>query len=184
MSTIVFSRTMKNDAEHRDREHRRHVELPDRLGRVLADALEVEDRLGEDRAAAEHGAEVEAPERHDRDQRVAQHVLEEHPALGEPLGARRAHVVLVDRVEDVRAQHARVHADEQDRQRGPRHDQVVEPLPGVVGERHVAAVGEDPPLEAQVVVHQRPDPEDGHRDARRARGSSGSGRRTCPPSPP
>ena len=46
----------------------------DRLERVLADALEVEHGLGEDRAAAEHRPEVEPPQRHDRDHRVAQHV--------------------------------------------------------------------------------------------------------------
>ena len=125
---------MKNAREHRDREHRRHVELADRVGRVLADALEVEDRLGEDRAAAEHRAEVEAPERDDRDHRVAQHVADHDLALRQALRARGAHVVLVDRVEHVRAQHARVEADEQDRQRGPGQDQVVGPVDRVLGE--------------------------------------------------
>ena len=50
---------------------------------VLADALEVEHRLGEDRAAAEHGAEVQPPQRDDRDQRVAQHVAAQHASLAE-----------------------------------------------------------------------------------------------------
>ena len=49
-------------AEERDDEHRRNVELADRLGGVLPDSLEVEDGLGEDRAASHHRAEVEAPE--------------------------------------------------------------------------------------------------------------------------
>ena len=165
MSTTAFSSTMKNASEQRDREHRRHVELADRLGGVLAHALQVEDRLGEDRAAAEHGAEVQPPQRDDRDHRVAQDVPDHDLALREPLGPRGAHVVLVDRVEHVRAQHARVEADEQDRQRRPRQDQVVEPVDRVLGELDVAAVGEPAELEAQVVVHQRPDPEHGHRDA-------------------
>ena len=86
----------------------------------LADAVQVEDRLGQDRAAADHLREVEAPQRDDRDQAVAQDVADQHLALGQPLGAGGADVVLVDRVEDRRAQHARVEADEQDRQREPR----------------------------------------------------------------
>ena len=43
------------------------------------------------------------------------------------------------RVEHGRAQHARVDADEQHRQREPRHEQVREPLPRVLGQRDVAA---------------------------------------------
>ena len=58
MSTTVLSSTMKN-APKIDEEDRRHIELADRLGRVLPHALEVEDRLREDRAAADHRAEVE-----------------------------------------------------------------------------------------------------------------------------
>ena len=38
--------------------------------------VQVEHRLGEDRAAADHRREVEAPQRDDRDQRVAQHVAD------------------------------------------------------------------------------------------------------------
>ena len=41
-------------------------------------------------------------------------VTDQHLALGEALGVGRADVVLVDRVEDRRAQDARVEADEQD----------------------------------------------------------------------
>src|SRR5438034_9480079 len=54
---------------------RREVEAPHRLTRGPADTLQVEDRLGQDRPAAEHGGEVETEQRHERDQRVAQHVL-------------------------------------------------------------------------------------------------------------
>src|SRR2546430_16390893 len=48
------------------------VERAHRLGRVLPDALEAEDRFREDRAAADGRAEVQPEERHDRDQRIAQ----------------------------------------------------------------------------------------------------------------
>ena len=103
----VHDRVEEDDeerAEQRDREHRRHVEPADGLLEVLADALDVEDGLREDRAAAEHGAEVQAPERDDRDERVAQHVVAEHALLAESLGPRGPHVVVVDRVEHARAQ--------------------------------------------------------------------------------
>ena len=86
----------------------------DRFGRQLPDAVQVVDRLGQDRAAADHLRHVEAPQRDDRDQAVAQRVTQQHLALGKALGVRRADVVLVDRVEDRRAQDARVEADEQD----------------------------------------------------------------------
>ena len=94
----------------------------------LADAVQVEDRLGQDRAAADHLGHVQAPQRDDRDQAVAQDVAEQHLALGQPLGVGGADVVLVDRVEDRRAQDARVEADEQHREREPGQDQVHEPL--------------------------------------------------------
>ena len=76
---------MKNAPNSDDREHRRDVEAADRLGEVLADALDVEDGLGEDRAAAEDVAEVQAPQRDDRDERVAQHVAEQHARSPRPL---------------------------------------------------------------------------------------------------
>ena len=94
------------------------------VGRVLAHALQVEDRLREDRAAADHGREVEAEERDHRDQRVAEHVVDQHSALAEALGPRRADVVLVDGVEDVRSQHPGVEADEEHRQHEPGQEQV------------------------------------------------------------
>src|SRR5207247_4524656 len=64
----------EDDEERRVDRHahdRREIEILHGLRRVPAHALQVEDRLGEDRAPSEHGGEVEAEERHDRDQRVA-----------------------------------------------------------------------------------------------------------------
>ncbi len=72
--------------QHDDRQQRHDVEPPDRIGGQLADAVQVEDRLGQDRAAADHLGEVEAPQRDDRDQAVAQDVADQHLALGQPLG--------------------------------------------------------------------------------------------------
>ncbi len=61
MSTIVLKKTIEEGAEHGHRDDRRLVELADRVGRVLADALEVEDDLGEDRAAADHERRSRGP---------------------------------------------------------------------------------------------------------------------------
>ena len=80
---MVLSRTRRRRRTC-DEEYRGNVELADRLGGVLADALKVEDGLGEDRAAADH-APNEAPEGEDRDHRVAQHVPEQHLASVRPL---------------------------------------------------------------------------------------------------
>ena len=125
--------------------------------------MQVVDRLGDDRAAAEDGREVEAEERHDRDQRGAQNVLDEDPARREPLRLRSAHEVLVDRVEDVRAQDAPVKADEEHSQREPGQDQVVEPLGRILGQRDVLAVRE--PRDAasftgEEVAKEQPQPGD------------------------
>ena len=46
-------------------------------------------------------------QRHDRDQRVAHHVLQDHHALAQALAARRGHVVEADHVEHRRAHVAR-----------------------------------------------------------------------------
>ena len=165
MSTTAFEQHDEERGEHRGGQHGRNVELADRLGRVLAHPLKVEDRLGEDRSAAHHGAEVEAPERDDRDHRVAQDMADHDLPLREPLGPGCSHEVLVDRVEHIRSQHSGVEPDEQDRQGRPGQDQVVCPVDRILGELHVPAVREPAELVAQVVVHQRPDPEDRHRDA-------------------
>ena len=171
MSTIAFSSTMKKAANSVVGEHGWHVELAHSLRGVLPHPLKVEDRLGEDGASAHHRAEVEPPQGDHRDQRVAKDVSHHHLALRQPLRARRSHVVLVDRVENVRSEHARVEPDEQDRQRGPRQDQVIGPVDRVLRELDVPAVREDPSLVAEVVVHQRADPEHRQGDADRARRS-------------
>src|SRR5262245_65018888 len=62
--------------------------------------------LGQQRAARDEDAEVEAEERDIRDHRRTQHVAREHAALRQALGTRGAHVVLVLDVEQVRAQDA------------------------------------------------------------------------------
>ena len=55
-----------------------------RVDREPAEALDVEDRLGDDRAADEQG-HVEPEHRHDRRQARPQGVLDDDRALGRPL---------------------------------------------------------------------------------------------------
>ncbi len=87
-----------------------------------------------------------------------------HLTLGQPLGPRGAHVVLVHRVEHVGAQHSAVEPDEEHGQREPRQDQVIRPLQRVLGQRHIAAGREQLDLEAEEVQQNRRQPEDRHRN--------------------
>ena len=58
--------------------------------------------LGED-GAAEHGGEVQCDDRRDGDQRIAQHVADEHSTTTQSLGPSQAHVVGVERLNHRRA---------------------------------------------------------------------------------
>src|SRR2546426_1543590 len=71
----------------------------------LSHARVVEDRLGDDRAR-EDVRDVQADDRDDRDQGVAQRVLHEHEALGHALGARRAQEILSQHLEHAGAHEA------------------------------------------------------------------------------
>ena len=68
----------------------------------LAEPLPPEDDLGDD-GAAEHGGEVERDDGRDRDERVAQHVADEHPAPAQSLGPGQADVVGVEGLDHRRA---------------------------------------------------------------------------------
>src|ERR1044072_3697837 len=73
----VDQRVEDDDEEGAEQGHghqRRQAEPFHGFRRILADPVQAEQLLGEDRAAADHGAEVEAEEGDDRDQRVAQDV--------------------------------------------------------------------------------------------------------------
>ena len=102
------------------------------LIREPAEPLDVEDRLGDDRAADEQ-RDVEAEDRDDRGQARAQPVLEDHPPLGQALRARGADVVLAERLEQVVAGQARVDRDVEEGEHAPREDHVREPGADAVG---------------------------------------------------
>ena len=140
--------------------------------------------LGEDRAAADHLRDVKTPQRDDRQQAHAQDVLDEHLPLRQALGAGGAHVVLAHRVEDRAAQHARVEADEQHRQREPRRQHVPQPLGGVLLDRDIVAQRDQAGLVAD--VDRSAPSRAGTAAARRrpSRARSARGRCTCPSGSP
>jgi hypothetical protein len=94
-------------------------------------------------------------------------VLEEDPLSGEALCPSGADVVLVHRVEHVRAEDAPVEADEEHGQHEPGQDQMVGPLDRALRQRVVLAVGEERMRRpfGEEVAHDDPEPEDRHRDA-------------------
>src|SRR2546430_2657088 len=100
------------------------VTLEDRVEQEPPDAGQREDVLDDDDAAHDV-AELGAGDRDDGDQRVAERVVEGHPALGQPLGAGRADVLAAEDVEHRRARHAGHHLrrSRPQRERRQRHRQ-------------------------------------------------------------
>src|SRR4051794_5584399 len=100
---------VRDDDEERPEEHRsldhREVAVLDRVEGKPADPGDVEDALGEDRAAEQH-ADVDARGGDERSDCAAHAVAQDDTALAQPLRARRADVVLRHRLDQVAAQEA------------------------------------------------------------------------------
>src|SRR5947208_16525379 len=111
------------------------VTLEDRVEEKPPDAGQRKDVLDDDDAAHDV-AELGAGDRDDGDQRVAERVVEGHPALGQPLGAGRADVLASEDVEHRRARHAGDHRRRRrpQRERRQRHRQEIDGR--AVRERH------------------------------------------------
>ena len=127
MSTIRFSEDDEERAEQHGALDHRQVALLDRVVGEPADAGDVEDGLGEDRAA-EQDADVEPEDRDDRRDRAAHAVAQDDAALAQALGARGADVVLAHHLDQVAAQQPRVDRRERGGEHEPRQDQRREPL--------------------------------------------------------
>src|SRR5262249_51315069 len=69
------------------REDHRQVEVLQRVVRQLADPMEPEHDLGEERGTADERSEVKSEKRDEADQRHAQRVAEQHAPLGQSLRA-------------------------------------------------------------------------------------------------
>ena len=96
--------------------------------------------------------------------RRAQAVLEDHRALRQALRARRADVVLAERLEQVVARHPRVERGVEHRERDPRQDHVREEAGEAVGGRDVAGAARPAELPPEDVEAHQAEPEDGRRD--------------------
>src|SRR5205823_5294785 len=110
----------------------------------------VEDRLGEDEAAHQR-RDVEAEDRHDRDERIPQRVDEVQPFGRRALRAGGADVVARDRRGDVRVHEPRVEEELHDRERRGRQDEVPD--------ASVATQRQQPEPIAELVDQQVPEPE-------------------------
>src|SRR5215470_346843 len=86
-------------ADEDDSEHDRQIDVQDREHGLAAEAGPGEDGLDDD-GAAEERAEVDAGVGHDRQERVAQAVLDDDGEWADTLGARGANVVLAEDVEE------------------------------------------------------------------------------------
>src|SRR5436190_3057435 len=106
--------------------HHGIVSLEDRVEQEAPHTGQREDVLDHDDAAHDV-AELDAGDRDDGDQRVPERVVEGHPALGQPLGARRADVLAPEDGEHRRARHARDRRRRRrpQRQRRQRHRQEI-----------------------------------------------------------
>src|SRR4051794_14515078 len=160
----------KRGVHHRGHDHWQ-VEVQKRVVGQPANALEAEHHLGEQRAAADQGAEVEAEQRDEADQRSAQSVAHQDLTLLQALGAGRTHIILLQRLDQVGAQDPPVEADIENGQSDPGDHQGLEPADRVLGERLVAQrrhPGEQPSVVIAALgeqVHDLAQPEDRHRDA-------------------
>src|SRR5918996_3010324 len=101
----IGKQVAKDDGEathHHEGEHEWVVALHDGQHAQLAEPWPREDRLRDHRAGQESG-DAQSEQRDDRDQRIAERVLERHPRRGEALRLCGADVVLVEHLEHLRA---------------------------------------------------------------------------------
>src|SRR6185295_16700128 len=131
----------------RHRHDYRRVVGEDRGDEQRADARHAEDLLGDD-GAAENRRQLQPDQRDHRDHGVPHHVLHDHHALGEPLGARRRDVVEPDHVQHRGAHVARPRCSLEEAQHRDRHDRLSEmlPIPSPPGRADVGAVDEWQPV--------------------------------------
>ena len=114
-----------DSAEHDDADDRWQILVERRGDREPAEALGVEDRLGDDRTADEEG-DVHPEHRHDRRQARPQRMVCDHAPLRETLRSRGSDVVLSQCLEQRVTRHPRVDRREQQREHGPGQDHVRE----------------------------------------------------------
>src|SRR3990172_5249815 len=116
----------EDEGEDEDRRlHHEVVAVTDGVDDPAPHAVPGEDGLGDDRAG-EQAADLEADDRHHRQPGVAHDVPSVDTPLGEALGARRAHVVLVGDLDDRGTRDARDDGQRDGAQGDRRQDQVAD----------------------------------------------------------
>src|SRR4029077_7374783 len=130
------------DDEEGGIDHGRHdyrqIEGLQGVVRQLANALQAEDDLGQQRSAADQRAEIQAEQGDEGDQRGPQRMAQQYAGLAQTLRARGADVILLVGFHNACAQDASLDADIEDRKRYPRYHHDLEPAPRVLGQGFVA----------------------------------------------
>ncbi len=145
----------------------------------LAEAGNGEDLLGQHRAR-EKLAEQQRRERDDRDQRVAQRVLEHDGARHKALGARGPDIVGTQDAEHGAAGMAHEARREARAEHECRHDHRLDVEPEILARRHEAGGGQKLPAHRDQHDEQDAEPEIRESKGRKARRRSRHSRRSCP----
>src|SRR5579883_2128019 len=107
----------------------REIALEDRLQQQIAGPRPLEDRLGDEREADEL-AELQADHGNDRDEHVAQRVLDDDANRPQPLGPRGAHVVGLQRFDDAAPRQAEEKGELEHAERQGRQNEMLQPARG------------------------------------------------------
>ena len=125
---------MQRDDHHGDREDRDDpldgdvVALVQVADELRADARPVERLLGE-HGAAEQDCELQPGDGDDRDHRVAEGVIDDHPALADAARSRRLDVVALHRLQEVHPDQADQHAADRQAEHEGRERQMLHDVP-------------------------------------------------------
>ena len=142
---------------------RREIARHDGADGEPSDAGPREHRLGHHRAAQQE-RRLQADQGDDRDQRVAQRVMDDHHRLAQALGARRAHEVGAQHLQHGGARQPRDRPDQHRAQGRRRQDQAGQAaVPDRAG---AAGEGQQRPFEADILDQDQADEEHRHGHAR------------------
>ncbi len=121
----------------------REVERANTVHEHATKAGQTKDRFGEDGTAHE-ARKIKSEQHDDGDQTRTKHVMHVDVTLGQSLGNRSLHMLLIQRLPNVRPGHARIHTGEHDAERRCRKQDVVHPPEdSALTDRNIAASGED-----------------------------------------
>src|SRR5574342_38259 len=142
-----------------DRHDHRRVVGQDGADQERPDARHAEDLLGDDRPG-ENGWNLQRQERHHRNERVPDHVLDDRHALGQPLGAGGVHEIELDDIEHGRTGEARQGGALEEPEHRDRHDGLPRhfPYPAPARRPDIGAVDERQPVEVDAEEEYEEEP--------------------------